>query len=100
MALDQNDNLVVVELKAKREKGEAFFQLLDYMHSTVRQLTSTPPLGKNTRPKVRGIIVAPSFDERFERAVRDMSAIWRKRIPFRIVLRRYMRRGGAFEFPI
>jgi len=100
MAVDENDDLVVVELKVKKEKGEALIQLLDYIHSTMKQLTSTPPLGKNKPPRVRGLIVAPSFDERLQRVVRDMATIGGRRRPYRIMLRCYVRRGGTFEFPI
>jgi len=98
MAVDDNEDLVVVELKFKRETGDALVQILDYMHSTMKQLSSTPPLGKTRLRKVRGIIVAPSFSERLQRVVKDMATM--KERPYRIILRHCVARGGTFEFPV
>jgi hypothetical protein len=56
---DQNENLVVIELKAGKGKPEVLAQILDYM-ADLRGGTESP---------VRGIIVAHDFDRRLQNAV-------------------------------
>lgn len=74
MAVDMNENYVLVELKIREAKADSLVQLLNYMHSALKDLSSIPVLQNITKRRgVRGIIVAPSFDKRLQNVVNDMA---------------------------
>lgn len=64
LAIDGNENLVVIELKAGKAKDNALGQLLGYIGYVSSEIA-------NDR-KVRGYIIASEFDERLKYAVRGL----------------------------
>jgi RecB family endonuclease NucS len=65
LAIDKDNNMVVIELKAGKAKDSALGQLLGYMGCLS---TSTPIKGN----PIRGIIIASNFEQRVIYAARGL----------------------------
>lgn len=63
-AQDRDNNIVVIELKAGKARGDVIGQILGYMGDIITKELDTP---------VRGIIVASDFDQRVKSASRVIS---------------------------
>lgn len=66
LAMDKNENYVVIELKAGKAKDAALGQLLGYIGSIMTEKSST---------KVRGILIASDFDNRIILGTKAISNI-------------------------
>jgi len=67
LAIDKNNNFVVIELKAGKAKDDAIGQLLGYMGYISENIAK----GK----KVRGYIIANNFEDRLKYAVKNLEHV-------------------------
>lgn len=67
LAIDKNDDLVVIELKAGKAKDESLGQLLGYMGFVSSDIAK----GK----RLRGYIIANDFDDRLKYAVKNLNNV-------------------------